>query len=106
MEYRRIANSDLNVSVVGIGCWAMGGSVQTWGPVDDNESIAAIRQGLDLGINMIDTAPSYGYGYSEEVVGKAIAGRRAQAIIATKCGIVWRDVGGKVERNLRPDSVI
>ena len=106
MEYRRIANTDLTVSVVGIGCWAMGGSVQTWGPVDDNESIYAIQQGLDLGINLIDTAPSYGYGYSEEIVGKAIVGRRGQAVLATKCGIVWRDVGGKVERNLRPDSVI
>ncbi len=105
MEYRRLGKSELEVSVVGIGCWAIGGTVNSWGPVDDNESISAIRQGLDLGITFIDTAPSYGYGHSEEIVGRAIAGRREQVIVATKCGIVWRDPGGRVERNLKPDSI-
>ncbi|GMU22450.1 MAG: aldo/keto reductase [Phycisphaerae bacterium] len=105
MEYRQLGQTDLSVSVVGLGCWAIGGDVATWGPVDDNESVAAIQQGLDLGINLIDTAPGYGYGHSEEIVGKAIAGRREQAVVATKCGLVWRDAGGPISRSLRPESI-
>jgi aryl-alcohol dehydrogenase-like predicted oxidoreductase len=105
MEYRKLGQSDLQVSVVGIGCWAMGGIVKLWGPVDDNESIAAIRKGLDLGINFIDTAPSYGYGHSEEVVGRAISGLRERVIISTQCGLVWREPGGRFERNLTRESI-
>jgi aryl-alcohol dehydrogenase-like predicted oxidoreductase len=105
MRYRQLGTSDLRVSVVGIGCWAMGGAVETWGPVDENEAIAAIHEGLGLGITFIDTAPAYGYGHSEEIVGRALVGRRDDVVIGTKCGLVWRERGGKLERNLRPDSI-
>jgi len=106
MEYRRLGSTDIQVSVVGLGCWAIGGEVAVWGPVDDNEAIAAIQQGLDLGITLIDTAPAYGYGHSEELVAKAIAGRRDQVVVATKCGLVWKEPGGKIERCLNPRSVM
>ncbi|MEP0843299.1 MAG: aldo/keto reductase [Phycisphaerae bacterium] len=92
--------------MVALGCWAMGGEVAVWGPVDDNESISAIQKGLDLGITLIDTAPAYGYGHSEEIVGKAIAGRRDQVVLATKCGLVWREPGGPIERRLTAKSVM
>lgn len=106
MQYRRLGTSDLEVSVVALGCWAMGGEVSVWGPVDDNESIAAIQQGLDLGMTLIDTAPAYGHGHSEEIVGKAIAGRRDQVVLATKCGLIWREAGGTIERRLTAKSVV
>lgn len=67
----------------------MGGTVETWGYVDDRESIAAIHQAIDLGVNLIDTAPIYGLGHSEEIVGKAIQGRRHEVLIATKCGLLF-----------------
>ena len=67
----------------------MGGSVELWGHVDDRESNATIHQALDCGINLIDTAPIYGLGHAEEVVGKAIQGRRDEVILATKCGLVF-----------------
>lgn len=67
----------------------MGGTVELWGHVDDRESIAAINQALDCGINLIDTAPMYGLGHAEEIVGKAVRGRRDQVILATKCGLVF-----------------
>jgi aryl-alcohol dehydrogenase-like predicted oxidoreductase len=105
MEYRKLGNTDLEVSTIGLGCWAMGGEVPVWGPVDDNESIAAIQQGLDLGITLVDTAPAYGYGHSEEVVGKAIAGRRDRVVVATKCGLVWKEPGGRLDRSLASKSV-
>lgn len=106
MEYRRLGRTDLDVSVIAMGCWALGGDPEFWGPVDDNESIAAIQQGLDLGINLIDTAAAYGCGHSEEIVGKAIAGQRDRAVIATKCGLVWRETHGPKERCLRRDSIV
>lgn len=94
MRYRKLGNSDLNCSVVGLGTWGMSGS---WGDVDDNESIAAIHAAIDHGINLIDTAQPYGAGKSEEIVGKAIKGRRDKVIVATKCGsYVW---DGKYGRN-------
>ena len=106
MQYRKLGSSDLEVSVVAMGCWALGGDEDFWGPVDDNESIAAVQQALDLGINLIDTAAAYGVGHSEEIVGKAIAGRRDEAVIATKCGLVWKDKTSPKTRCLKRDSVI
>ncbi len=114
MHYRALGNSGLNASVVGLGTWVLGGG-QIWGADTDNaESIRAIHTALDLGINLLDTAPAYGWGRSEEVVGKALKGRRDQAIIATKCGF-WTDDGrgsffaefdGRVmRRSLRPDTI-
>ena len=83
MIYRKLGNSDLKCSVVSIGTWVIGG---TWGGADDEQSIAAIRAGVEAGINLIDTAPVYGQGHSEEVVGKAIKGIRDKVLLATKCG--------------------
>jgi aryl-alcohol dehydrogenase-like predicted oxidoreductase len=91
VEYRHLGNSDLEVSVVGIGCWAMGGTA--WGPVDDAECIGAIHRALDLGINFVDTAAEYGLGHSEEVVGQAVAGRRDEVVLATKGGLNWTESG-------------
>ena len=89
MLKRPLGSSGINVSVIGLGTWAMGASPGIWGPVDDRESIAAIHQALDSGINLIDTAPLYGLGHAEEIVGKAIQGRRAEVVLATKCGAVF-----------------
>src|SRR5882672_2320232 len=97
MEYFDIPRTGLKVSRVAIGAWAIGGWM--WGGTDVAESIATIRAALDHGINVIDTAPAYGFGRSEEIVGKAIAdGRpRSRVVIATKTGLEWRD--GTVFRN-------
>ena len=99
-----IPGTELRVSRVALGTWAMGGWM--WGGTDERESVATIRAALDQGINLIDTAPVYGFGVSEEIVGKAIAGARlrSQAIIATKTGLEWR--GGKVYRNATPDRIM
>jgi aryl-alcohol dehydrogenase-like predicted oxidoreductase len=90
MQTRRLGATDLNLTVIGFGAWAAGGPwAFGWGPQDDNDSIAAIHRALELGVNWIDTAAAYGLGHSEEVVGRAIKGRRDQVIVATKCGLVW-----------------
>ncbi len=104
MEHRRLGSSDLHVSVVAMGAWALGADVREWGQVDDNESIAAIQRGIDLGINLVDTAPSYGRGHSEEIIGKALQGRRDRVYLATKCGLVRRN-GGPLVPCLRPTSI-
>ncbi len=95
MEFAGIAGTHLEVSRVGIGTWAVGGWM--WGGTDETEAIAAIRAAFDHGINLIDTAPVYGFGRSEEIVGKALAGMRDRAVVATKVGLEWRD--GNVVRN-------
>lgn len=105
MEYRRLGVSGLEVSVVAMGGWAFGADPADWGPIDDNESIAAIRRGVDLGINLIDTSPSYGHGHGEEVIGKAIRDCRDRVLIATKCGLVRRNGGHGLVRCLRPESI-
>jgi len=96
MEYTDIANTGLRVSRVGLGTWAIGG--WEWGGADDDASIATIHRALELGITLIDTAPVYGQGRSEEVVGRALSGQRDRAIIATKVGLEW-DESGDVRRN-------
>jgi len=75
-----------------IRAWALGG--WRWGGSDDATSIAALHAGLDAGINFIDTAPAYGFGRGEEVVGKAIRGRRDKVVLATKCGLSWNTTKG------------
>jgi aryl-alcohol dehydrogenase-like predicted oxidoreductase len=106
VQTRKLGYSDLNLTTVGLGTWAIGGEWQWgWGPQDDEESITAIQRALDLGINWIDTAPAYGVGHSEEIVGKAIAGRRDQITIATKCGMVWDEGSTTVYRSLKAASV-
>src|ERR1700724_2869800 len=99
-EFVGIPGTQLSVSRVALGTWAMGGWM--WGGTDYRESVATIRAALDQGINLIDTAPAYGFGVSEEIVGSAVAdaGLRSHAIIATKVGLEWRD--GKVYRNATP----
>ncbi len=87
MEKRKLGSSDIEVSVVGLGCWAIGG--WQWGGTDDEKAIAAIRKAIDVGMVLIDTAPIYGFGHSEEIVGKAIEGRRDEVVLATKCGLLW-----------------
>lgn len=107
MQTRRLGATDLHLTTVGLGTWAIGGGgwQWAWGPQDDADSIAAIRHGLDLGINWIDTAAAYGVGHAEEVVGRAIAGRRDEVIIATKCGLVWDEGSTDVYGRLKADSV-
>ena len=87
METRQFGASGIEASVVGLGTWAIGGWM--WGGADDGDSIAAIKASIDAGVTLIDTAPAYGFGHAEDVVGKAIAGRRDQVVLSTKCGLVW-----------------
>mgnify|MGYP006297827937 FL=1 len=93
MEYRALGNSGIQASAVALGTWVTGGG-ECWDGVDDAESIRAIEIALDRGVNFIDTAPAYGWGHSEEIVAKAVAGRRDQVVLATKCGIWWHDERG------------
>jgi aryl-alcohol dehydrogenase-like predicted oxidoreductase len=106
METRVLGNSNLRITRIGVGAWAMGGGGWTWswGPQDDEESIAAIKQALDLGINWIDTAAVYGLGHSEEVVARALKGRSNRPYIFTKCERVW-DERGKIGGSLKAESI-
>ncbi len=107
MHYRKLGWTDLQLSVIGLGTWAIGGGNWefAWGPQDDERSIATIQRALDLGINWIDTAPAYGLGHSEEVIGKTLRGMHEKPILATKCTRVW-DEGGKIYGNLKRESVL
>ena len=97
MQMRQLGNTDMNLTTVGLGTWAMGGPWQYgWGPQDDDEASAAILKALDIGINWIDTAPAYGLGHSEELVGKALKQVRQKPFIATKCGLLWNEKKEKV----------
>lgn len=106
MKTRKLGWTDLNLSTIGLGTWAIGGGgwAYAWGPQDDRESITTISRALELGVNWIDTAPLYGLGRSEEVVGKAIEGLRDKPIIATKCGLVW-DKDGNISNSLKEESI-
>jgi aryl-alcohol dehydrogenase-like predicted oxidoreductase len=112
MRYRQLGESGINASVVGFGAWAIGGWM--WGGTDQNEAVRAVQAALDDGVNLIDTAPAYGLGLSEEIVGRAIAGRREEVVLATKCGLVWHtnrgmrffeEHGHPVHRYLGPESI-
>ncbi len=108
MKTRKLGYTDLHLTTIGFGAWAIGGGNWEWGwgPQDDQQSLETIQRGLDLGINWIDTAAAYGLGRSEEVVGKAIKGRRDEITLATKCGLVWEDpASGKVINRLTAKSV-
>ncbi len=106
MQKKRLGNSDLEITSIGVGAWAMGGGgwAFAWGPQDDNESIAAIHAALDGGVNWIDTAAVYGLGHSEEVVARALEGRTTRPYVFTKCERVW-DKEGKIAASLKADSV-
>ncbi len=125
MFMRKLGSSGIDISAVGFGAWVTGAWM--WGGADDEKSIAAIHAALDHGINLIDTAPVYGYGHSEQVVGRAIHDRRDRVVLATKCGLIWdREEGTmffyaddkgatlrpadkktdkKIYKNLRPASI-
>ena len=87
MEYQELGSSGVRVSEVCLGTWTMGGKF--WGEVHDEESIEAIKAALDVGMNFIDTAHSYGRGHSEEIIGQALKGRREEAVICTKVSGWW-----------------
>src|SRR5471032_877347 len=89
MLLRELGTSGIQASAIAMGAWAIGGG-SWWGENDDALSIRAIHTALDEGINLIDTAPVYGFGHSEDVVGRAIKGRRDRVVIATKCGLRWQ----------------
>jgi aryl-alcohol dehydrogenase-like predicted oxidoreductase len=103
MEFADIPGTELRVSRITLGTWAIGGWM--WGGSDEAESIATIRAAFAHGINVVDTAPVYGFGRSEEIVGKALAdGLRENALIATKVGLEWHD--GKITRNGSRDRIL
>jgi aryl-alcohol dehydrogenase-like predicted oxidoreductase len=106
MELRQLGNSDLRISPIGIGAWAMGGGgwSGSMGPQDDADSIPAIHAALDHGMNWIDTAALYGLGHSEEVVALALAGRSTRPYVFTKCERVWDDQG-RIGASLKASSV-
>jgi len=92
MQRRQLGYTDLQLTTVGLGTWAIGGPWGVgWGPQDDDEAIAAVLTALEKGINWIDTAPIYGLGHSEELVGKALKQTSEKPFIATKCGLIWND---------------
>jgi methylglyoxal reductase len=113
MMQREIGSSGLRASAIGLGTWAIGGWM--WGGTDEQQSIAAIQASIDEGVSLIDTAPAYGQGRAEEIVGQAIKGRRDKVVLATKCGLVWHttkgthffDYDGKpVHRYLGANSIV
>lgn len=107
MQTRILGNSDLAITPIGYGAWAIGGTgwEYAWGPQKDEDSIAAIRRSLELGVNWIDTAAVYGLGHSEEVVARALDGWPGKRpYVFTKCGLVW-DVRGRLFRKLTAATV-
>ena len=106
MQKRRLGNSDLELTPIGIGAWAMGGGGWqfAWGPQDDDESIAAIHAALDHGVNWIDTAAVYGLGHSEEIVARALDGRANRPYVFTKCERIWNDQR-LIQKSLKRESV-
>src|SRR5258707_5029984 len=106
MQKKEFGKTELQITTVGLGAWAMGGGQweSSWGPQDDQESIATIRRALDLGLNWIDTAAVYGLGHSETIVGRAIKERDERPYVFTKCSLVW-DQDGNITHNLQAASI-
>jgi aryl-alcohol dehydrogenase-like predicted oxidoreductase len=117
MQYRKLGTSNINASVITYGAWAIGGTM--WGGTDEKASIESIHASLDAGVTTIDTAPIYGYGYSEELVAKAIGNRRDKVQILTKFGLRWDSSDGehffdldekgktvKIFKNARKQSIL
>ena len=113
MKTRKIGSSNIDASIIGLGTWAIGGG-DWWGDSEEESSVKTIQAAIDAGINLIDTAPGYGFGRSEEIVGKAIRGQRSKVILSTKCGLWWQDSRGSeffkledhiVKRSLDPDTI-
>jgi aryl-alcohol dehydrogenase-like predicted oxidoreductase len=106
MTLRTLGKTDLRITPIGIGAWAIGGGKWEfgWGAQDDSQSIAAIHAGLNRGLNWIDTAAAYGLGHSESVVGAAVRDHTTRPYIFTKCSLVW-DKAGTISHNLQADSI-
>lgn len=113
MVFRELGNSGIKASAIGLGAWAIGGG-EWWGDSDEEQSIQTIKTAITSGINLIDTAPCYGFGKSETIVGKAIKGQRENVVLSTKCGLWWNDERGSefftqgdynVKRCLEPDTI-
>ena len=106
MKTRQLGTTELHITPIGFGSWAVGGGGYQfgWGPQDDEQSIAAINHALDLGINWIDTAAVYGLGHAEEVVARALKGRAERPYIFTKCERVWND-HGEIGGSLKAQSI-
>ena len=106
MQKKRLGMSDMEITPIGIGAWAMGGGewLFGWGPQDDGQSIAAIHAALDRGVNWIDTAAVYGLGHSEEVVARSLAGRSNRPYVFTKCSLVFNEKR-EISNSLKADSI-
>ncbi len=106
MEYRMLGDSDLNVSVIGFGAWGIGGS-PVWSNEGDAASVRAIMKSYDLGINFFDTAPVYGFGHSEELLGQTLKPFRDKVVYATKCGLRWEKKSlGSITKNATQKSIL
>ena len=106
MQKKRLGNSDMELTSIGVGAWAMGGGgwAFAWGPQDDDQSVAAIHTALDGGVNWIDTAAVYGLGHSEEVVARALEGRSNRPYVFTKCERIWNEKR-EIQKSLKADSI-
>lgn len=106
MQTRKLGNSDLHVTPIGFGAWAIGGGgwAFAWGHQDDADSVATIREAIDLGVNWIDTAAVYGLGHSEEVVAKALEGVLNRPYVFTKCARIW-DANRHIGKSLKAESI-
>src|SRR4051812_21794010 len=107
MTARQLGSKGPEISVIGLGAWAIGGPgwFGSWGPQDDDLSVRTIQAALDAGVTWIDTAPIYGLGHSEEIVGRAVAGRRDDVVVATKCTNRWQEDRSPVRTGAR-DSIL
>jgi aryl-alcohol dehydrogenase-like predicted oxidoreductase len=109
LRTRRLGSSGPEITLIGLGTWAIGGPYEFgWGPVDDRESVAALRRGIESGINWVDTAPVYGLGHSEEVVGRALAPYRVgeEVFVFTKCGRNYYGGSSTISSDLRPSTIV
>jgi aryl-alcohol dehydrogenase-like predicted oxidoreductase len=105
MHTRQLPGSDLDLSRMGFGCWAIGG--KWWGDdVDDDTSVAAIHAAIDVGVNWFDTAPLYGHGHADAVLRRALGGRIRDVVIATKVGVRWTEGSDHAESCLQPDHLV
>src|SRR6059058_4959744 len=104
-DLRQLGNSDLQLTAIGFGAWAIGGGNWefAWGPQDDKESVTAIHRALDLGINWIDTAAIYGLGHSEEIVARALKSSSRKPLVFTKCSMRWH-ADRTIYRSLKAES--
>lgn len=104
MEQRPFGRTGLAVSALGFGSWPMSGG-DRYGPIEDQEAIRAIHRAIDLGVTCVDTAPAYGFGHAEQVVGQALRGRRDRVILVTKCGLAWDPGSPAIRRDISRASL-